>query len=261
MNAQPKCLYSALAQSKRLHSSSYISLATCAPVLLLFISSMCSAVEPDNGGARDPGDVAEALTLSQGEAAVDTRPASALRSEVFGLATGGGAIQALEEAKARPDAFTPVDIAQLEELAIRQQVRGGRDKARAMTSPDRFDGIDAALKAADSLESRLPDTPEYAQVRYALAGDRTVAYAGRGEMTKAITSYESIPAGEAISVEALGAAGDAYTYLNQPAKAEVAYQRAVDQATASSADPATRGFQYGARTRPIDLREGLFYSL
>lgn len=262
MNARPKRLYALLAQPKRLHSGGCVSLATCAPAMLLFLSTMCSAVEADNGGvAREPNDVAEAQSLAQTQPAADAQPASTLRSDVFGLATSGGAVQALEEAKARPDVFTPVDIAQLEELAIRQQVRGGRDKARAMTSPDRFEGIDAALQAADSLESRLPDTPEYAQVRYALAGDRTVAYAGRGLMEKAISSYESIPSSEQISVEALGAAGDAYTYLNEPAKAEVAYRRAVDQATAANADPATRGFQYGARTRPIDLREGLFYSL
>lgn len=170
-------------------------------------------------------------------------------------------MQALEEAKARPDIFTPVDIAQLEELSIRQQVRGGRDKARAMTSPDRFDGIDAALKAADDLEARLPDTPEYQQVRYSLAGDRTVAYAGRGQMNKAVSSYESIPANQPVSVEALASAGEAYSYLNDPAKAEVAYRRAIQQETAANTDPATRGYQYGSRTRPIDLREGLFYAL
>ncbi|MFP3711144.1 poly-beta-1,6 N-acetyl-D-glucosamine export porin PgaA, partial [Paraburkholderia sp. SIMBA_009] len=32
------------------------------------------------------------------------------------------------------------------------------------------------------------------------------------------------------------------------------------QATASPTDRATRGFQYGARTRAIELREGLFWS-
>ena len=38
------------------------------------------------------------------------------------------------------------------------------------------------------------------------------------------------------------------------------YQRALTQATASPTDRATRGFQYGERTRPIELREGLFWS-
>jgi len=324
VNAQHKRLYAVLAQPKKFHPASCISLATCAPVMLLFLSSMCSAVEADNGGARDPNELAEAqsitpnpapamqvqtqgdtpvgqtvqlvqqaeptqtvqpepqgqpLQLQQGQSepqvpAQATPPAtppatqpsaaaqtpSAVRTEVFGLATGGGAVQALEEAKARPDVFSPVDLAQLEELSIRQQVRGGRDKARAMTSPDRFEGLDTALKAADDFEARLPDTPEYAQVRYALAGDRTVAYAGRGEMEKAVSSYESIPQGQPVSIEALAAVGDAYSYMNEPAKAEVAFKRAVEQATAANADPATRGYQYGSRTRPIDLREGLFYA-
>ncbi|WP_459710483.1 PgaA family protein [Paraburkholderia sp. 2C] len=321
MNAQKKRLYAVLAQPKRSHPANCISLVTCAPVMLLFLSSMCSAVETENGGAREPNDVAEAQAITprtstiaqsvqqaqqpaeqtpesktqpsmepsststpaapgqQPPAAQAPAPASApattppsaraggtqsastIRTEVFGLATGGGAIQALEEAKARPDIFTPVDIAQLEELSIRQQVRGGRDKARAMTSPDRFDGLDTALKAADNLEASLPNTPEYQQVRYSLAGDRTVAYAGRGEMEKAISSYESIPANQPVSVEALASAGEAYSYVNELAKAEVAYRRAIEQETAASADPATRGYQYGSRTRPIDLREGLFYSL
>ncbi|CAB3752278.1 Poly-beta-1,6-N-acetyl-D-glucosamine export protein [Paraburkholderia solisilvae] len=307
MNAQSKRLYAVLAQPKRFHPANCISLVTCAPVMLLLFSSMCSAVESDNGGAREPNDVAEASSMTQAQTIaqqpaeqmpepqiqqpVESAPqpgapaqppagqqapaaapqpassaggaqtASTLRTEVFGLATGGGAVQALEEAKARPDIFTPVDIAQLEELSIRQQVRGGRDKARAMTSPDRFDGIDAALKAADDLEARLPDTPEYQQVRYSLAGDRTVAYAGRGQMNKAVSSYESIPANQPVSVEALASAGEAYSYLNDPAKAEVAYRRAIQQETAANTDPATRGYQYGSRTRPIDLREGLFYAL
>ncbi|MFC0400281.1 poly-beta-1,6 N-acetyl-D-glucosamine export porin PgaA [Paraburkholderia rhizosphaerae] len=219
------------------------------------------ATQPATPDQQTPGQPAPAATPAPPTGAGGAQSASALRTEVFGLATGGGAVQALEEAKARPDVFTPVDIAQLEELSIRQQVRGGRDKARAMTSPDRFDGIDSALKAADNLEARLPDTPEYQQVRYALAGDRVVAYAGRGEMEKAVTSYVSIPADQPISVEALASAGEAYSYLNEPGKAEVAYRRAIQQQAAASTDVATRGYQYGARTRPIDLREGLFYAL
>jgi biofilm PGA synthesis protein PgaA len=312
VNAQPKRLYAVLAQPKRLHPANCISLATCAPVMLLFLSSVCSAVEADNGGTREPNDVAEAPAITQapaiaqpiqqaqqpaeqmpepqvqqptapasqpgapaqpapGQPAAETPPPvpgsaggaqtpSALRTEVFGLATGGGAVQALEEAKARPDVFTPVDIAQLEELSIRQQVRGGRDKARAMTSPDRFDGIKTALTAADDLEARLPNTPEYQQVRYSLVGDRVIAYAGIGQMDKAVSSYESIPANQPTSVEALASAGEAYSYLNEPAKAEVVYRRAIQQETEAGADVATRGYQYGLRTRPIDLREGLFYA-
>ncbi|MFC0577154.1 poly-beta-1,6 N-acetyl-D-glucosamine export porin PgaA [Paraburkholderia solisilvae] len=220
-----------------------------------------SAPQPGAPAQPPAGQQAPAAAPQPASSAGGAQTASTLRTEVFGLATGGGAVQALEEAKARPDIFTPVDIAQLEELSIRQQVRGGRDKARAMTSPDRFDGIDAALKAADDLEARLPDTPEYQQVRYSLAGDRTVAYAGRGQMNKAVSSYESIPANQPVSVEALASAGEAYSYLNDPAKAEVAYRRAIQQETAANTDPATRGYQYGSRTRPIDLREGLFYAL
>ncbi|AOI62768.1 hypothetical protein WS51_03845 [Burkholderia territorii] len=183
-----------------------------------------------------------------------------VRNDVFGLAASGGAIKALEEAKARPDAFSAVDVAQLEELSIRQQVRGGRDKSRSMTSADRFDGIDSALRAADDLDKRMPATPEYSPVRTALAGDRTVAYAARGDMTKAVTTFETIPPDAEISIDALAAVGDAYLYLSEPAKANVVYQRALKQATAAPTDRATRGFQYGARTRAIELREGLFWS-
>ncbi|MCM3465817.1 hypothetical protein M3660_23125, partial [Bacillus licheniformis] len=75
-----------------------------------------------------------------------TADVATVRNDVFGLAASGGAVKALDEAKARPDAFSAVDIAQLEELSIRQQVRGGRDKSRSMTSSDRFDGIDSALR-------------------------------------------------------------------------------------------------------------------
>ncbi|MBN3826241.1 poly-beta-1,6 N-acetyl-D-glucosamine export porin PgaA [Burkholderia sp. Ac-20384] len=189
-----------------------------------------------------------------------TADVETVRNDVFGLAASGGAVKALDEAKARPDAFSAVDIAQLEELAIRQQVRGGRDKSRSMTSSDRFDGIDNALRAADDLDKRMPTTPEYTPVRTALAGDRTVAYAARGDMKTAVTTFETIPSNAEISIDALSAVGDAYLYLSEPGKANAVYQRALKQATASPTDRATRGFQYGARTRPIELREGLFWS-
>ncbi|CAB3967666.1 poly-beta-1,6 N-acetyl-D-glucosamine export porin PgaA [Burkholderia cenocepacia] len=189
-----------------------------------------------------------------------TADVETVRNDVFGLAASGGAVKALDEAKARPDAFSAVDIAQLEELSIRQQVRGGRDKSRSMTSPDRFDGIDNALRAADDLDKRIPATPEYTPVRTALAGDRTVALAARGDMKQAVATFETIPSNAEISIDALAAVGDAYLYLSEPVKANAVYQRALTQATASPTDRATRGFQYGERTRPIELREGLFWS-
>ncbi|OXJ14120.1 poly-beta-1,6 N-acetyl-D-glucosamine export porin PgaA [Burkholderia sp. AU6039] len=189
-----------------------------------------------------------------------TADVETVRNDVFGLAASGGAVKALDEAKARPDAFSAVDIAQLEELSIRQQVRGGRDKSRSMTSADRFDGIDNALRAADDLDKRMPATPEYTPVRTALAGDRTVALAARGDMKQAVATFETIPSNAEISIDALAAVGDAYLYLSEPGKANAVYQRALKQATASPTDRATRGFQYGERTRPIELREGLFWS-
>ncbi|UEP32206.1 poly-beta-1,6 N-acetyl-D-glucosamine export porin PgaA [Burkholderia sp. B21-007] len=217
-------------------------------------------------GAQLPG---ESLQRSQGPdvetpnaQAPDLRTADVetVRKDVFGLAASGGAVKALDEAKMRPDAFSAVDIAQLEELSIRQQVRGGRDKSRSMTSSDRFDGLDNALRAADDLDQRMPATPEYTPVRTALAGDRTVALAARGDMTKAVATFETIPPDAEISIDALAAVGDAYLYLSEPGKANAVYQRALNQATASPTDRATRGFQYGARTRAIELREGLFWS-
>ncbi|RQV18965.1 poly-beta-1,6 N-acetyl-D-glucosamine export porin PgaA [Burkholderia cenocepacia] len=189
-----------------------------------------------------------------------TADVATVRNDVFGLAASGGAVKALDEAKARPDAFSAVDIAQLEELSIRQQVRGGRDKSRSMTSSDRFDGLDNALRAADDLDKRMPATPEYTPVRTALAGDRVVALAARGDMKPAVATFETIPSNAEISIDALAAVGDAYLYLSEPAKANAVYARALQQATASPTDRATRGFQYGARTQPIELREGLFWS-
>ncbi|WP_244143606.1 poly-beta-1,6 N-acetyl-D-glucosamine export porin PgaA [Burkholderia ubonensis] len=224
-------------------------------MLLLIASGTCIAAEGETESSQ-PRNVAEA----QGAPRAQPADAASVRDEVFGLATGGGAVKALEEAKSRPDIFSAFDLAQLEELSIRQQVRGGRDKARSMTSTDRFDGLDTALRAADELNAKMPITPEYSPVRTALAGDRTVAYAARGDMKKAVASFETIPPDAEISIDALAGAGDAYLYLNEPGKAEAVYRRALTQASASSADQATRGYQYGARTRPIELREGLFWS-
>ncbi|QVN22094.1 poly-beta-1,6 N-acetyl-D-glucosamine export porin PgaA [Burkholderia pyrrocinia] len=212
-------------------------------------------------GTQPPGaQIPDAETPNAQMPDLRTADPATVRNDVFGLASSGGAIKALEEAKARPDVFSAVDLARLEELSIRQQVRGGRDKSRSMTSADRFDGLDNALRAADDLDKRLPATPEYSPVRTALAGDRTIAYAARGEMKTAVATFETIPPDAEISIDALAAVGDAYLYLSEPAKANAVYQRALKQATASPTDSATRGFQYGPRTRPIELREGLFWS-
>ncbi|RQR46535.1 poly-beta-1,6 N-acetyl-D-glucosamine export porin PgaA [Burkholderia sp. Bp9140] len=212
------------------------------------------------GTATQPSQGPDVETPNAQAPNLRTADVATVRNDVFGLAASGGAIKALEEAKARPDAFSAVDIAQLEELSIRQQVRGGRDKSRSMTSTDRFDGLDSALRAADDLGKRMPATPEYSPVRTALAGDRTVAYAARGDMKQAVATFETIPPDAEISIDALAAVGDAYLYLSEPGKANTVYQRALKQATAAPTDRATRGFQYGARTRPIELREGLFWS-
>ncbi|MCA3788720.1 MAG: hypothetical protein IOC03_27250, partial [Burkholderia sp.] len=167
------------------------------------------APNSETPGAQLPG---ETIQRSQGPDVetpnaqapnLGTADVATVRNDVFGLAASGGAIKALDEAKARPDAFSAVDIAQLEELSIRQQVRGGRDKSRSMTSSDRFDGLDSALRAADDLDKRMPATPEYTPVRTALAGDRTVAYAARGDMKTAVTTFETIPSNAEISIDAL----------------------------------------------------------
>ena len=79
-------------------------------------------------------------------------------------------------------------------------------------------------------------------------------------MKQAVATFETIPSNAEISIDALAAVGDAYLYLSEPVKANAVYQRALTQATASPTDRATRGFQYGERTRPIELREGLFWS-
>ncbi len=188
-------------------------------------------------------------------------PGEDLRHQIFGLATSGGANRALEEAKKRPDMFPPVDLAEIEELAIRQEVRGGRSKVRAMSSPDRFDSLDAAIRHAADFDKRMPNTPDYAQVRASLAGDRTVAYTARGRMEDAVAVFETIPQNTEVSAKALAAVGDAYSYLQQPAKSEKVYQRAIDETRAAPSDAATLGYQYGSHTRLIDLREGLFYAL
>lgn len=231
-----------------------------APLMLLLVASgTCIAAEGE-ADSTQPAEVAATQAPTPTPTGSQPADAAAVRDEVFGLATGGGAVKAIDEAKARPDIFSAFDLAQLEELSIRQQVRGGRDKARAMTSADRFDGLDTALRAADALNAKMPITPEYSPVRTALAGDRTVAYAARGDMKQAVAAFETIPPDSEVSIDALAGVGDAYLYLGEPGKAEAAYQRALKQASAPATDQATRGYQYGARTRPIELREGLFWS-
>ncbi len=226
-----------------------------------------AAASPSGGPANPPSAATDAASAQAAAAHLldpsenAASPDADLRKQVLLLATGGGAVRALEEAKARPDVFSPIDIARIEELSIRQEVRGGRAKVREMTGPDRFDALDRAIGEADAFDRRLPDTPDYASIRASLAGDRTVACASRGRMKEAVAMFETIPPGADISVDALAAVGDAYSYLQQPDQAEHAYRRAIEQESAATPDAATLGYQYGAHTRLIDLREGLFYAL
>jgi biofilm PGA synthesis protein PgaA len=221
-------------------------------------ATMSAPAAPPPSGGPQPSSINPLTPSAAGNA---PEPDDDVRRRVFALATSGGAVRALDEAKARPDVFTPVDIASIEELNIRQQVRGGRAKVRAMTSSDRFDALDSAIHEAEDFDKRLPNTPEYAEVRAALAGDRTVAYAARGRMEDAVAAFETIPPNSAISVEALTGVGDAYSYLQHADKAEQVFRRAQAQESAATPDTATLGYQYGTHTRLIDVREGLFYAL
>ncbi|WP_414449690.1 poly-beta-1,6 N-acetyl-D-glucosamine export porin PgaA [Burkholderia sp. 22PA0099] len=205
--------------------------------------------------------VPEAVAKLSESSETSASPDENLRKQVLTLATGGGAVRALVLARARPDVFSPVDLARIEELSIRQEVRGGRAKVREMTSADRFDALDRAIREAEAFDQRLPATPDYAPIRASLAGDRAVAYAAHGRMKDTVAVFETIPPGSDVSIDALAAVGDAYAYLQRPDKAEWAYRRAIAQFTAPAPDAATLGYQYGAHTRLIDLREDLFYAL
>lgn len=220
-----------------------------------------AATAPQSAPGQNPQPANTQSTDQEGAQGAAPGSNDELRRQVFGLAQSGGAVRALDEAKQRPDVFSPVDIAQLQELTIRQLVRGGRDKVRAMSSSDRFDTLDEAIKEAMAFDDSLPKTPDYAPVRSALAGDLTVAYSARGRMKDAVAAYESIPADTPVATEALAAVGEAYSYLQEPKQAEQVYRKAIEQATSKNPNTAARGYQYGTHTRLIDLREGLFYAL
>ncbi|MGN4076027.1 tetratricopeptide repeat protein [Burkholderia gladioli] len=190
------------------------------------------------------------------------RSDGAPREQVFALAANGGARRALDEARARPDLFSALDVVRIEEASILQQVRDGRAKVQAITDADRFDELDRAILDAEAFGGRLPATPEYEQVRTALAGDLTIAYAARGRMKDALVVFEAIAPKSRTSAEVLAAAGDAYAYLQRPGKAEQVYRRAIECAESRLGASAT-SIAGGSdpHTRLIDLRSGLFYAL
>ncbi|WP_454733043.1 MULTISPECIES: poly-beta-1,6 N-acetyl-D-glucosamine export porin PgaA [Cupriavidus] len=225
------------------------TLRTTAVLLALFAREQCATA-----AARQPAP-AQPPAPGMAQPAAPDGP-DQLRQRLFDLAEGGSPALALEQAAARPDVFGTRDLLLLEHLRLAQQLRWARQQANASNDPDRLDAADRALAAADALLARIPDEAEYDAVRRAALTDRLVALAVRGRMKEATALYAQLSQAPApLPAPAYAAAGDAYSYLDQPGPAARAYEQALQ----SQVDPLKETPEPYALSLP-DVEESLFFA-
>ncbi|WP_168787560.1 poly-beta-1,6 N-acetyl-D-glucosamine export porin PgaA [Paraburkholderia aromaticivorans] len=237
--------------SRRRHAA----VKATALLLLLLMRDYCAAQQ--SAASEAPRDVAEETiakgTVAQGKVMSER---DQLRKRVFEEATAGAPQLALQEARASADAFSEHDLLQIEALVVETEVQWGRQQSLATDEPDRLAQTGAALHHIDEMLSRMPAGENYDDVRRPVLAERVAALQGVGRMKEATALYEDlVHSSQPLPARTYAAAGDAYTYLDEPRKAAPAYERALQ----TPVEPLTPSLEPHALKR-IDVQEGLFFA-
>ncbi|SAL88628.1 putative poly-beta-1,6 N-acetyl-D-glucosamine export porin PgaA [Caballeronia arvi] len=212
----------------------------------------------DYCGAAQPNAAPQATGIAEGQPARSDPSAQRdqLRERIFAQAGAGAGQLALQEARANPDAFSEHDCLQIEALVVETEVHWGRQQSLASDDPDRLAQTRAALAHIDDMLQRIPSGEEYADVRRAMLVEKVAALRGLGRMKDAAALYEDLSRStEPMPARTYAAAGDAYTYLNQPRLAAPAYERALK----TPIEPLVPSVEPHVLKR-IDVQEGLFFA-
>jgi len=179
-----------------------------------------------------------------------------LRRRIFEEAGAGSPQIALREARTSPDAFSEKDLLQIEALVVATEVQWGRQQALASDERDRLGQTRSALEHIDAMLARIPAGDDYADVRRSVLVERVAALQGLGRMKDATALYEELSRSpDPMPAHTYAAAGDAYTYLDNPRKAAPAYERALQ----TPLEPLQPSLEPHALKR-IDVEEGLFFA-
>ncbi|CAB3763021.1 hypothetical protein LMG29739_04010 [Paraburkholderia solisilvae] len=232
---------------KNRRSSRRTRAAVKATALLLVLLARDYCAAQPNAAADSPGNVAEGQIMTERDQ---------VRRQLFDMAGSGSPQLALDEARKRPDAFSQKDLLQIESLVVVTEVHWGRQQAQAIDDPDRLAQTKAALRHIDEMLTRIPDGDEYGDIRCAVLAERIGALQGVGRMQEATALYEQLSrVPDPLPARTYAAAGDAYTYLDQPRLAAPAYERALQTPVA----PLQPSVEPHALKR-IDVQEGLFFA-
>ncbi|MDH6147293.1 MULTISPECIES: poly-beta-1,6 N-acetyl-D-glucosamine export porin PgaA [Paraburkholderia] len=237
--------------SRRKHAA----VKATALLLMLLMRDYCAA-QP-SAASEAPGNVAEGTiaktTVAQGKVVSER---DQLRKRVFEEASAGAPQLALQEARASADAFSEHDLLQIEALVVETEVRWGRQQSLATDEPDRLAQTRAALHHIDDMLGRMPAGEDYGDLRRAVLAERVAVLQGVGRMKEATALYEDLARSpQPMPAHSYAAAGDAYTYLDEPRKAAPAYERALQ----TPVEPLTPSLEPHALKR-IDVQEGLFFA-
>ncbi|MEA3122915.1 MAG: biofilm synthesis protein PgaA [Paraburkholderia sp.] len=230
---------------KRSSRREHAAVKATALVLLLLARGYCAA-QPTT--APDP--TAEVAT---GKVATER---DQLRSRIFEEAGAGSPQIALQEARTWPGVFSEKDLLQIEALLVETEVHWGRQQSLASDGPDRLTQTRSALQHIDELLTRVPAGDDYADVRRSILVERIAALQELGRMREATALYEVLSRSpEPMPAHTYAAAGDAYTYLDNPRKAAPAYENALH----TPLEPLQPSSEPHALKR-IDVEEGLFFA-
>ncbi|MEW9583338.1 poly-beta-1,6 N-acetyl-D-glucosamine export porin PgaA [Paraburkholderia sp. DGU8] len=237
--------------SRRKHAA----VKAAALLLMLLMRDYCAAQPATASEAQE--NIAEGTatkdTVAEGKVVSER---DQLRTRIFNEAGEGAPQLALREARVSADAFSAHDLLQIEALVVETEVHWGRQQALATDEPDRLAQSRTALKHIDDMLGRIPAGDDYADVRRSVLVERVAALQGLGRMKEATALYEDLArSAEPMPAHTYAAAGDAYTYLDQPRKAAPAYERALQTPVA----PLVPSLEPHALKR-IDVEEGLFFA-
>ena len=237
-------------KTKRSSRHKHAAVKATALLLMLLARDYCAAQPTTASG--NTGNVAEGQ-IAEGK--VDTER-DQLRKRIFAEAGAGAAQVALQDARASRDAFSDHDLLQIEALVVETEVHWGRQQSLASDDPDRLAQYRTALDHIDDMLARTPETDEYADVRRAVLVEKVAALQGLGRMKDATALYEALSrSNEPMPARTYAAAGDAYTYLDQPRKAVPAYEHALQ----TPVEPLVPSVEPHVLKR-IDVEEGLFFA-
>jgi biofilm PGA synthesis protein PgaA len=181
---------------------------------------------------------------------------AAVRGRVFATLRMGAPQLAVRYAKLNVEAFSAVELLDLQQAAVGRSIKWGELEARAGSGPQRFQATDNALtESADlhaaHLGSDTSDSPSAQRAEF----DRIVVLRNRARMREAIALYRDLSQRRVqVPAYALAAVADAYLYQQEPERARDLYLQALSLSK-NDRDYPNREWQFQLFDAYVDANE------